>query len=239
MPKYDFSALRMRLIQGGISPKHVGRILTELKDHFDDLKREGIDRGQSAADAEREAMARLGSEDAIVEGALGKPELQSWAARWPWAIYGLAPAVTLTAFVTALIFLIFGIGTGLKSIGVLTQETRHLTPFWLSTSFDVLFLSIMYVVPLLIAAYVCQLVVIRRAHLGWPLTGLFLLCLFGAALDISAIWPRAPEAYGAIELTFALAPPFPNRVETAIRALINIGLVAALLQWLRQKHAVH
>ncbi len=237
MPEYDFISLRARLLKGGISPKHVSRILSELKDHFEDLKSEGIGRGQSAEEAERDAMARLGSEDAVVEGALAKPELQSWAARWPWAVYGLAPAVTFSVAVTFLIFVLVGIAKGLQGFGFLTDETRHLTPFWLTTSIDVFFLTIVYVVPLLMAAYICQQIAIRRPPLVWPWAGLFLLCLFGAALDISVTWPRTIDAPGHLGVTFALAPPFPDRVETAIRALINVGLVAAFLQWCRQSQA--
>ena len=44
MPEYDFTALRLRLLQGGVSPKHVSRILTELNDHFEDLTQEGVKR---------------------------------------------------------------------------------------------------------------------------------------------------------------------------------------------------
>ena len=239
MPEFDFKALAVRLLRGGVAPKHAYRITGELRDHLEDLKSDALNTGMSAREAEQDALSCLGTEDAIVEDIMAKPELQSWAARWPWAVYGMGPMVIFTAMVVALILILVGIGTGLKSVGFFTPETLHLTPFWLTTSIDLFFLSVMYVVPLLIAAFVCHQSAIRRAHLGWPLAGLFLLCLFGAVLDLSVTWPRAPEALGAFEVTFALAPPFPNRLETVIRALINVGLVASFLHWLRQKQATH
>jgi hypothetical protein len=77
----DFASLSERLLRGGVAPKYVRRTVTELRDHFSDVKDEALASGLSHDEAEREASSRLGTEDVIVDDILAKPELQSWAAR--------------------------------------------------------------------------------------------------------------------------------------------------------------
>ncbi len=79
----DFASLSERLLRGGVAPKYVRRTVTELRDHFSDVKDEALASGLSHDEAEREASSRLGTEDVIVDDILAKPELQCWAARWP------------------------------------------------------------------------------------------------------------------------------------------------------------
>lgn len=233
----DFSTLKTKLLRGGVAPKHVNRTLTELRDHFADLRSEALQRGLTEREAHQEAVKRIGTHDAIAGDVLAKPELRSWAARWPWAVYGLSPVITFVASVVGLILVLAAAAELSRSMGFLAPENRHLTPLWLTTSIDVFFLSFVYVWPLMIAAFVCHQVSHRYDGLLWPFVGLVILCVFGAMSDISATWPRTPDALGELQVGFALAPPFPLHLEHLVRTVVNVTLVMAMLHFFRQRVA--
>ncbi|MCB2108650.1 MAG: hypothetical protein KDE14_13165, partial [Rhodobacteraceae bacterium] len=97
MSRPDFESLYEKLLRGGVAPRHARRYVKELGDHYDDLIAAAVKTGATRAEAEAQAHARLGSEEALVETALARPELKSWSARWPWAVYG--PGAVAAAFV--------------------------------------------------------------------------------------------------------------------------------------------
>lgn len=83
MPEPGFDSLQRSLLESGIAPRCVRRIVVEVGEHYDDLWQEGLDRGLTADEATAEARARLGSEASIVSAASVRPELLCWAHRWP------------------------------------------------------------------------------------------------------------------------------------------------------------
>ena len=87
----DYRSLATRLLRGGIAPRRVRRLVAELRDHFEDLRNDALADGMTETEAASRATARLGSEQRVASEMLARPELRSWAARWPWAIYGLLP----------------------------------------------------------------------------------------------------------------------------------------------------
>lgn len=78
-----FQSLQSRLIESGVSPKHVRRIVIELQDHYDDLVEERLADGATRAEASEVATARLGDTGQIAERMLGAPELRTWVYRYP------------------------------------------------------------------------------------------------------------------------------------------------------------
>ena len=96
----DFQALRTRLLQGGVAPRHVRRTLRELKDHYHDLVDETIASGVPH-EAERDSAARrLGALDDVVTGLLACRELRTWPYRYPRLavlVYPLACLLALPA----------------------------------------------------------------------------------------------------------------------------------------------
>lgn len=90
-----FYELRERLLRAGVAPRHVRRYLAELTDHLADLRAEEERAGRSRADAEAAALVRLGSMEDLARAMIGKRQLQSWSARAPWAMFGLAPVSLL------------------------------------------------------------------------------------------------------------------------------------------------
>jgi lambda repressor-like predicted transcriptional regulator len=224
-----FSNLAGRLLSGGVAPRHVRRTIAELQDHYVDLHEEAVKRGLSQQSAEADALSRLGKEEDLVAEVLAKPELRSWASRWPWAVYGLGPVVMMSAAVVSSI-LAFAAG---MTAGKYITGGRYIPPVWAQQLVEGLFFLVVYALPIVIAALVCRQVVLRRASLGWPLAGLIVLCVISAAFDIGGTWPATPEAEGILEVGFAYAAPFPLTVETFVRAVANISFSAVFMTWCR------
>src|SRR5665213_2397469 len=98
MPKPLFeNELRERLLRAGVAPRHVRRYLTELTDHFADLKAEEERAGRNPADAESAALIRLGSMDELAQAMTEPRQFRAWAVRAPWAVFGCAPFCVLAA----------------------------------------------------------------------------------------------------------------------------------------------
>jgi len=77
----QFDQLRERLLRAGIAPRHVGRYIAELRDHFDDLVREETANGLKRDEAENTARTRIGGNDALAAVMLVRPELRSLTSR--------------------------------------------------------------------------------------------------------------------------------------------------------------
>jgi len=132
MPEPDFDRLCDRLLDEGVAPRHARRTTQELREHYADLRAELIADGMAAALAERTASRQLGPLDDLARVISARPELRSWAYRYPrigrvvlpiaWAAalpvtpllagIGYAPAivrwgaiVSLSAVITAGMFL--------------------------------------------------------------------------------------------------------------------------------------
>ena len=112
----QFRELREGLLHAGVAPHHVARYMTELADHFADLKAEEERAGRSQDDAKTAAMVRLGSIDDLVKAMTEQRHFQSWCARGPWAIFGLAPVIVLAgAWLVGAMVWLSGFNTPLTS----------------------------------------------------------------------------------------------------------------------------
>lgn len=83
MPDHDFQLLRTRLLESGVAPRHVKRIVAELDDHLEDLRVEAINQGRSVAEAQAWAAQRIGSETTLADRILAIPEYRAWIYRYP------------------------------------------------------------------------------------------------------------------------------------------------------------
>lgn len=100
MPRLDTRFLRKRFLESGLSPRQVRRTIAELEDHFDDLYDDAMASGMSAAAAEKIAMQQLGDMDSLIAAVRARPELRSWAYRFPLIamfVYPLACVIALPA----------------------------------------------------------------------------------------------------------------------------------------------
>lgn len=83
MHKLARNRLRRELIAAGIAPRHVRRTIAELQDHYDDVVDQELAAGADRLTACRHARERLGRVDDIVAAVRARPELRSWAFRFP------------------------------------------------------------------------------------------------------------------------------------------------------------
>ena len=96
----DFQRLGKDLLRAGIAPAHASRAVAELEDHYVDLVEAAVVEGRSRVDAEIAATQRLGEMSDILKAMKGRPELRSWAAKWPrlaLVVYPLACVAALPA----------------------------------------------------------------------------------------------------------------------------------------------
>jgi hypothetical protein len=74
-----FNGMRMQLVSAGVAPTEARRIIEELHDHVDDIRLEYVGKDISA----EEIQQRLGDPAVLAEQILSKPELRTWAYRYP------------------------------------------------------------------------------------------------------------------------------------------------------------
>ena len=97
MPRSRFSNLVQQLLDDGVSPKFVSRLERELEAHLEDLLSTALSRQKSPADAELEALSRLGDAESIAMVFRERPELRLWIYKWPWAcVVNLVAGVLLS-----------------------------------------------------------------------------------------------------------------------------------------------
>ena len=234
-----FSYLADSLLRGGIAPRRVRRTVVELQDHYADLYDEAVTRGLSAQDAEQEARSRLGKEQDLIKEVLSQQVLRSWSSRYPWAIYGLGPAffAIVVAIVPVLIFVL------LMDTMTSEQTTVYLPPDWMQSALiqnltDGVFFLASYIMPLIIAGYVCYQVSIQRDALGWPILGVVLLCTIAASYTVNITWSDLPETQFHLSAGFDL-PGFAAKSKMPVRTLSNLTLVAIFMAWCRTRYRPH
>jgi len=98
VPVPDFANVERRLLSAGTAPSVAQRMREELEDHYADLVEAARAEGHSVDSARVCANALLGDLEVLVHDAAGRPELKSWAWRWP----RLASTVYPVAYVLAL-----------------------------------------------------------------------------------------------------------------------------------------
>jgi hypothetical protein len=219
-----FAALAERLLRGGLPPRRVRRIIAELDAHFDDLVEELRTTGLSAIDSEHEAATRLGPEDALAASILSRPELHSWARRWPGVAFGMLPVLSLPAqfvlsmFVTVQIFSLATHHLGFSAL--------HPGPVpWICAGLQAYAL---WIAPMLAAGAASYFAVRQRAPLLWPIAAGIVIALVGAMTNASLDWsPTAPHGM----LTGGIGFP-PRDFSQWLRIALTLlaGLSPLLLQ---------
>jgi hypothetical protein len=214
----------------------VRRYLTELADHLADLRAEEERAGCSPADAESAALVRLGGIDELAKAMIEQRQFQSWCARAPWAMFGLAPLFLLAAayFVAGLI-----LWSGWK-IFLPGMDT----PFVRIDGFAILYFGVGWSLysgaPILIGWAIGLIAARQRFNLVWPTVGLALISLIGGTAKVHAHRPTLPGAVGHVSMGFTLGPsvqgipiPIPDGLSQAL--LILLLTVLPYLIWRLQK----
>ncbi len=215
-----FSALRERLLRAGVSPRAVRRAVAELEDHFEDLRRELEAGGLDPEEARSQAYARMGAEEAIVASMVARPELMSWARRWPAVAFALLPVPSFAASFVASIAALACVGR--FAHGWFGLEFAPSAALQLLTRCFSLWL--LWVLPAAAAAVCTYAAWRRRISLLWPAVGIVLISVPGSLTNFGVHWAtatsRAAVSAGIGISTANLLPPLLRATSTVGLALL-------------------
>lgn len=226
MAEPAFLELRRQLIQGGISPRRVGRLLRELRDHHAELVLES-QRAGSPHPVE-DALARLGTEEMLARQFLARPELLSWSRRWPWAVYAFAPLLLFPAAFVATICVMDAIGHLLYGSG------RSASPLLLEVLRTIRFFGL-YLLPVAVASGLALLAKRRGVSTAWGWVSIAILAFLGGLTNIEVGAHHIGAGVGFATRPTFLAGLFLHRwlpCAVCAAALYALALIAA-----RQNHA--
>jgi len=221
--------LRERLLRAGVAPRHVRRYLNELSDHLADLKAEEERAGRSPVDAESAALIRLGNIDDLAKAMTEQAEFQSWCARAPWAMFGLAPILSLAvAWCIALLILWSGWQIFLANTD---------TPFVPIDGFAIFYFGVgrllYFIAPILVGWGIGLIAARQRLKAIWPSVGLLLIAVMGATAQVNASRTTVSGGLGHIRMDFALGPSVQGNLLHAF-AIFSLAVLPYLI-WRFQK----
>ena len=201
-----FNELRERLLRAGVAPRHVRRYLKELADHLVDLREEERLAGRSPADAESAALARLGAIDDLAGAMIDKTRFQSWCARAPWAIFGVAPLAVLAAtYLFACIILWSGWKFFLPGAS---------TPFVPVDGLAILYFGVgrllYFGAPVFVGWGIGVIAARQRFKTFWPAIGMLLIAWSAAAAHVQVTGPDLSSRAGHVGLGFSPLPSPQN-----------------------------
>jgi hypothetical protein len=237
MPEGKFRSLEERLLNAGIAPGHVRRLVMELASHHESLVEEEMARGQPIELARSVARDRLGTDDEIARKVLEEPGLRSWGARWPLTICGLAPLLGLCASAGAILATLvaaFEINNRLHT-GWAT-DTSGTAP-WARHATEGIGWLIMYGLPVLWSCALAQYAATRRLGRLWPLTGFVMTAALGAATNVTVIWP-GPGVRGLLSGGLGFSTSWDAMTTFGTRWLITLILAIGVYYLLGQRPRV-
>ena len=188
-----FDDLKERLLRAGIAPRHVQRYLRELGDHFDDLVSEETAKDVSRDAAETAARRRLGGDHALAAALLARPELRSFTARYPWAVFCIGSVLTLIA--TVVLAVLLEVGFLYAHLAFIHSDGGPLTspPSWLKMSVTAWNWLLTYAAPVIIAAFLCVLGIRQRVSMRWIIFGGAIVCVLGGFHEVGVKWSDIPH----------------------------------------------
>ncbi len=172
MHPHSFESVREGLLRAGIAPRHVRRYVVELREHMADLIQRERASGLDAREAEAKARVILGSDAQLTQAMLDRSPPRSWAAKAPWAVFGLLPA--------AMVFTISAVIA--MSLFRLLMPVMDQLPSQMPVGYQALITGAViftgYVVGPLLAAGVITLALRQRLSSAWVWVGLAVVAVF-------------------------------------------------------------
>ena len=229
-----FNELREHLLRAGVAPRHVRRYLKELADHLADLAAEEQSGGLNRQEAQSTALARLGSMDDLARAMTEQRQFQSWSVRAPWAMFGLAPLLALSAAWFAALFILW--------CGWIIFLPEAVTPFGagpLHGLVNVYFQfgrMIYFSAPVLIGWGIALVAARQRLTVGWPALGMALIALAGVAARVHAARTALSGGAAHVSMSFTLGNSAGDIAHGLLRASILLSLmVLPYLIWRLQR----
>jgi hypothetical protein len=193
MHRHSFENVREQLLKAGIAPRHVGRYVTELREHLADLVSRERATGLDAGEAEARARTILGSDAQLTQAMLDRSPPRSWAVKAPWAVFGIFPVVTIVA-VSAIVTM---------SLFNLLMPVMGQLPSEMPAGYQLLIAAAViltgYVVGPFLAALCISIALRQRLSSAWVWVGLAAISLFSGFFGFHA--PSGPnDPYRAVQL---------------------------------------
>jgi hypothetical protein len=188
MDEQALLAFRDRLLHAGIPYRRAARQVRELRDHYHELRHEGMARGLDAAGAGAWAEQQLGSLREIAARMASSGMRRSLWHRLP-RLLPLALPLTLYAIgLVALIAFIVAVLEITKTLdgAVFFDVARH--P-WLPPTFESLRAFVLHGLTPLVSLLLVRQQVRQQVRPGYWMVGVLLLCLLGSSTSVTLIWP--------------------------------------------------
>jgi hypothetical protein len=183
MPDHPFESLRAGLLRIGVAPRHAQRAVLELDSHFEQLVKEGLQRGGSEQAARAAARELLGTDEVLISRYAGMPELRAWSSRWPAVWFTLVPLLSFIGLFVAAIAILCVSGelmsASLHQVHVSARVSSRID--WMAQMF------FLWVLPASIAAAFVVLAYRRRVALHWPITGIAIVCSLVALINVTVV----------------------------------------------------
>lgn len=193
MRLHSFDNVREQLLRAGIAPRHVRRYVTELREHMTDLVARERATGLDAGEAEARARTILGTDAQLVQAAIDRGTPRSWAAKAPWAVFGLLPVVAIIAVVWIVAMTMMN----------LMWPVRSQLPGEMPGGYQALIAAATiftgYIVGPLLAALCIAIALRQRLPSTWVWIGLALIALFSGLFAFHAP-SSAGDMYRALQL---------------------------------------
>jgi hypothetical protein len=220
MDDRKLARVAVRLLRGGVAPRHVRRCVEELRSHRMDLVAHFREQGIEHAAACREADARLGSTDDFVAATLARPELRGWASRAPWLVFAALPLIAFVAIGIGLICLV------MLYVETLQPPTRVVTdPSVWRFGQSALSALVQWFLPLCLLALSFLIGWRARSRPSWPALGMLLIATLGAVLTVQLV---APQASGKGLLSVGAGWPPADLVRTSVLVIVALGAIALI-----------
>ena len=229
-----FNELRERLLRAGVAPRHERRYLKELADHLADLAAEEKSGGLNRQDAESAALARLGSMDDLARAMLDQTRLRSWSSRAPWATFGLAPLLALSAAWFTALFILWS-GWNIFLPGAPTPFGAGPLHGFVNAYFQ-FGKTVYYFAPVLIGWGIALVAARQRLTVGWPALGFALIALTGAAARVHAGRTALDGGAAHVSMSFTLGNSPGDIAHGLLRASVLLCLMTApYIAWRLQR----
>ncbi len=213
----SLNELRGTLVRRGIPPRYVHRVTTELREHAEDLSKNG-----DSADTS------LGELSILADEITHTYKSRTFAGRHPWLTFGLLSLPFI--IVTYTVWMFVALAVPLVALAPLIEDSGLLKALLVSISN----VGIMIVPSMLCTWTICR--VARRAGLSWRLTSLACLPVLLIALHLVTKISFAPTAEVHGTLQVGLTMPllginshdygWSQLLQAAIPVLILAGLLA-------------
>ncbi|HET9086815.1 MAG TPA: permease prefix domain 1-containing protein [Acidobacteriaceae bacterium] len=216
-----FPELRERLLLAGVAPRHVRRYLAELAEHLADLTAEEIAAGRNRAEAESVAFLRLGDMDELARAMIEQRQFQSWSARAPWAMFGLAPFLLLAGCWSVALFILW---SGWQAFLPEATTPLGVRVHGIANLYFQLGKAIYLGAPILTGWFIGVIAARQRLKTLWPAAGLAIVAWMGGTGQVHTFLAAPAQRAGHVSMNFVLGSLGHGIPDGLVHALVLLSI---------------